>query len=194
MKKFANKVQAAKAFAVLAHDDQMYGEGLPYLYHLDRVYNVLLNFDIVDKDLLAAGYLHDVIEDREVNRMVIGELFGAKVELLVWSVTDEPGASRKERKAATYPKICDGGFGAMVVKLADRIANLEHSHAAKGARMWKMYKKEQPGFEAGLRRGSDVMGLAFDEAVTLQRMWNRIDALLGTEPQLPAPQPVKMEV
>lgn len=93
------------------------------------------------------------------------------------ALTDEPGANRKERKAATYPKI-KGTPGALQLKLADRIANVENGLASRvkdpsnslNKRMFLMYKKEQPEFESALR----VLG-QYDE------MWNRLNTLFATE-------------
>lgn len=80
---------------------------------------------------------------------------------IVDAVSDPPGASRAARKAAAYPRIA-GREGAVIVKLADRIANVE-----AGGPMVDRYRAEQDGFRAVLR--SD--GVA-DE------MWRALDAEL----------------
>lgn len=163
--KFNRKVEAAYKFAVLCHDEQRYGDA-PYGEHLAEVAAVLLiNFDVTDKDILCAAYLHDAMEDTGVSRNAIEEFFGPRVAELVSAVTDEKGANRKERKAKTYPKIkaCPG---ATQIKLADRIANVRHAIKAHNVGMFKMYLKEQPEFTAQLR----VLG-------ENDAMWACLDAL-----------------
>lgn len=171
--KFTQKVQAAKKFAELIHQDQRYGHE-PYLVHLQDVVDVLLiEFGVTDKDELSAAFLHDSIEDTGVKVETIADLFGARTAELVEAVSDEqinkatgqPYKNRKERKAATYPKI-KSTPGATPIKLADRIANLRHAIQANNAPMFYMYKKEQPEFMKALR----VIG-------EYDAMWAKIEAL-----------------
>lgn len=147
--KFNRKVEAAAKFAMLCHDEQRYGDA-PYIDHLKDVVNLLIiKFGVTDKDTLSAAYLHDAIEDTKVAKSTIEDLFGARVAELVHAVTDEEGKNRKERKAKTYPKI-KATPGATQIKLADRIANVEHAVKASNWGMFRMYQKEQPEFAAAL--------------------------------------------
>lgn len=173
--KFTQKVQAAKKFAELIHGEQRYGAS-PYVVHLQDVADVLvLDCGVTDKDELAAAFLHDSIEDTGVSKATIADLFGDRVAELVDAVSDEqvnketgqPYKNRKERKAATYPKI-KSVLHATRIKLADRIANIRHSVEARNAPMFFMYKKENSEFQKALR----VIG-EYDE------MWAKIDSLLA---------------
>jgi (p)ppGpp synthase/HD superfamily hydrolase len=150
--KLTDPVDFARDFAAALHLDQRqyYGDK-PYLTHLQSVVRTLIHFNFTDRDILAAGYLHDLVEDTGVSPVVIRELFGDAITDLVMAVTDEPGANRKERKAKTYPKIKAGGEKAVALKLADRIANVEHGLLAGDLRMQKMYKKEFEDFNLQLR-------------------------------------------
>lgn len=67
---------------------------------------------------------------------------------LVEMVTNEPGANRKERHLRTYPKIRKSRE-AVIVKVADRIANTEYSIAQK-TRHLVMYQKEFSEFSTAL--------------------------------------------
>lgn len=166
--KFNRKVEAAAKFAALCHEDQRYGDA-PYTEHLESVVDVLCGlYNVTDKDVLAAAYLHDAMEDTGVSRATLDDLFGEKVASLVAAVTDEPGANRKERKAATYPKI-KALKDAVAIKLADRIANVQHAILAKNVPMFKMYKKEQTDFQAALR-----------EFGVCDPMWAHLDHLFVT--------------
>lgn len=165
--KLNDRVRFAREFAAALHADQgqLYDDK-PYTVHLDDVYNILLEFDVIDKDVLAAGYLHDLIEDTEIDISVIKNLFGDDIAEYVWAVTDEPGENRKQRKALTYPKIKANPYGGLTLKLADRIANVRYSIKSGNVRMQKMYQKEMGEFEKNLR----TLGLN-DE------MWNHLTAL-----------------
>jgi (p)ppGpp synthase/HD superfamily hydrolase len=160
----------ARDFASITHAQtgQTY-DGKPYSAHLEDVVEVLMRFGETDKVTLAAGYLHDVVEDAGVKISTIEDLFGPKVATLVGALTDEPGANRKERKAATYPKI-RATPGAVMLKLADRIANLENGLKTKNKRMVLMYSKEHFGFEMALRR--------LDDPEIVHRMWNHAAHLM----------------
>ena len=98
------------------------------------------------EDELAAGWLHDVIEDTPVSREAIVKAFGAHIGELVWACTGEGGA-RAEHNAVIYRKIAAYPQAA-VIKLADRIANVEASPAASHHRA--RYRGERPGFGAAV--------------------------------------------
>ena len=112
------RAQAARAFAIEAHGEQRYGKH-PYIVHLDAVVEQILRFEPgAGQDTIAAGFLHDVVEDTSVTVEQVMERFGSRVAELVHAVTTEPGATRKERHAATWPKLVETE-GAVRLKLAD---------------------------------------------------------------------------
>lgn len=156
----------ARHFAILAHKDQKYGD-LPYEYHLEKVAeNVRMYTD--DVYSRAAAYLHDTVEDTDVTFEKIFEEFGRRTARLVLAVTNEPGANRKEKATRTYPKIMAGGREAVLIKLADRIANVEHS-VKHNHGMFKMYKKEYPKFRRSLKLPGE-----------LKEVWAKLDMLFET--------------
>ena len=147
----------AMQFAVERHADQRYGRK-PYHVHLIDVVEVLRRFvdwDDLPQEFVDAAWLHDTVEDTATTREQIDALFGPRVAELVHAVTNEQGANRKERHMRTYPKIRDTD-GAIIIKLADRIANVEQtiSHDRFGRppqRLFSMYDKEFEDFYEELR-------------------------------------------
>lgn len=138
----------AKLFAIQAHGDQKYGDQ-PYGVHLQEVVAVLVRFGVRSHVVLCAAWLHDVLEDTKTTaEAVLGE-FGAPIAELVEAVTNEAGANRKERNLRTYPKIRRYGINAVVLKLADRIANVENA-LATGTPHLKMYRREFAEFSTAL--------------------------------------------
>ena len=119
-------VKRAKKYAVKWHGKDTYGPDLPYIYHLEKVVGVLERFGYKDEVLIAAAYLHDVVEDTDYTVDDVCDKLGYSVARIVDDVSDAGDAtmSRNERKALTYPRI-RGRKESTIVKLADRIANFE---------------------------------------------------------------------
>ena len=133
------KIHDAEMFARGAHLGQKHGDR-PYWKHLNDTVNVLLRFGVTDGDLLCAAWLHDTIEDTKCTYQDIKGLFGARVAEFVWSVTDEMGRNRKERKERSHQKNFASGESA-TLKLADLTANVEDAVKNK-AKQLKMYQQE----------------------------------------------------
>lgn len=157
-------VRRARDFAAHAHAGQTYGPDEPYTTHLDDV--VALVGDNDTTKIIA--YLHDVVEDTPVPLDVIKEMFGTFVAECVAILTDEPDKNRKERKAASHAKLAKVGLShcaALVVKVADRTANVEACVRKGNDGLLQMYQKEQAAFrEAAYRPG------------LCDNLWNRIEA------------------
>ncbi len=167
------QLREARDIAIRFHAGKKYGD-LPYEVHLDHVVAVLIRFGVTRTDLLAAGFLHDAQEDTLATRGVIEIFTNDVVATLVDAVSDGPGKTRKERKVrpyATIPKVPD----AIILKLADRIANLESGHANESS-LVAMYHAEQPEFEAALY---DTKRIAKGKDPRLARMWQYCRLLAG---------------
>ena len=82
----ADLVRRAFAFAHEKHKFQLRKSGEPYIIHPVEVTEILVELEL-DEQSLAAGLLHDVIEDCEVSQEEIESLFGHEVALLVDGVT-----------------------------------------------------------------------------------------------------------
>lgn len=155
-----------RMLAYKLHGKQKYANR-DYSVHLRHVVNVLQRFDINDTNILAAGYLHDSIEDTAATKDLLEVLTNKTVARLVDAVTDGKGKSRAERKQRPY-KLIPKVEGAIFLKLADRIANLETGHANKSS-LLSMYKKEQQAFEDHLLNEA---ALDKRKDLRLNRMWD----------------------
>jgi guanosine-3',5'-bis(diphosphate) 3'-pyrophosphohydrolase len=159
IKDFDDDLMAAIEFATSYHGDQMYGDK-PYLHHLMQVAMVLPRFGFHPgvgseadqqraRNLILAAAMHDVVEDTSCTREDVAEVFGEAVALLVYAVSNEPGKNRRERHAKTHHKLIEIA-DAMILKLADRIANIETCHATKSP-LLGMYRREWPDFKLKLK-------------------------------------------
>ncbi len=114
---------AARLFAIAVHGDQKYGDD-PYSKHLDAVATLAAPFGA---QAITVAYLHDAVEDTSATLATIEAQFDAFIATCVGLLTDEPGATRKERKAKTYAKMASVTGPtelALIVKAADRLANV----------------------------------------------------------------------
>jgi hypothetical protein len=158
--------------AVLLHRGQLYGE-YPYQYHLDRVVAVAVRFGVTDLPFLKSCLGHDLPEDQMTPVWLLRLIgMGKQARTLIFAVTDEPGATRAERKEKTYPKIRSTPR-AVVLKLSDRIANVEECiYSANWSQLAK-YRAEQAHFSQVCFRLSDR------EAAPL---WAHLDKLFADNP------------
>lgn len=157
-------IEKARLFAIKAHGDQKYGDH-PYVKHLDDVVGVLTRYETEDL-VIAAGYLHDTIEDTDTMFDDIFNEFGRHVARWVWAVSSLQGRNRKEKIEYTYPKILAGGREVMAIKLADRIANVTHSKLHNHG-MLEMYQGEYDYFKSFLCIPGE-----------LKEMWAELDVIM----------------
>ncbi|WP_198422245.1 HD domain-containing protein [Gimesia chilikensis] len=164
-----NQVIEARDFSLKAHADQQYGDQ-PYAHHLDAVVTLL---DEHGPQAQVIGYLHDVVEDTDFTCEDIETRFGKLVADAVAILTDEPGKNRKERKQKTYEKMSQvtGDLQiALIVKTADRLANVQASLETDRKDKLKMYQKEHPAFKTAVYRPE-----------LCDALWEKLDAALLVE-------------
>jgi len=122
-------IKEAFVFAWNAHKDQFRKSGEPFLAHPIATAFILAE-QRLDAITIAAGLLHDVIEDTAVTKDELESLFGEEVALLVDGVTKISTfqmKNRRERQAETYRKMLLSmakDLRVIIIKFADRIHNL----------------------------------------------------------------------
>jgi (p)ppGpp synthase/HD superfamily hydrolase len=119
----------AVAFATRWHGDQKRPAGEPYVEHLLEATRVLVEaIGVTDVDVLRAAVLHDVVEDTACTLDDVRVRFGPRVAEFVDWVTKPPraqGQSREEARAAYLERLRGAPDEAIVVKLADRLSNVQ---------------------------------------------------------------------
>ncbi|ABD06510.1 metal dependent phosphohydrolase [Rhodopseudomonas palustris HaA2] len=97
----------------------------PYVNHLAEVAELLaVATDGSDAALVAAGWLHDTVEDSGTTRDELIEQFGDDVAALVIECTDDKTLPKAERKRLQIEHAPHLSGRARMVKLADKISNL----------------------------------------------------------------------
>lgn len=133
-----NIVARAQALATIAHKDQLYGTQ-PYMVHIEDVVRRVKQIT-TDPEVIAAAYLHDVVEDTPVPLEYIVKHFGQNVANMVWAVTGT-GVDRAAKMADAIEKIARTP-GSELVKSADRLSNAAASKDEKKMKLYQRYKDE----------------------------------------------------
>lgn len=132
-------LRRAYEFAAKAHEGQQRISGEPFINHPLNVAVILANLEL-DMVTIAAGLLHDVVEDTDISLETIEEAFGSEVALLVDGVTK---LSRIEYKSKVEQQVENlrkmflamaKDIRVILIKLADRLHNmrtLKHKNPAK---------------------------------------------------------------
>jgi len=122
----AGLVERALELTVTAHAGQTRKHGTPYAEHPIAVASTLSELGIDDPHVLAAAYLHDVVEDTATTVELIRSSFGDRVAGLVAELTLPPEAETDfDKKHATLAGHArQMSAHAKLIKLADRRHNL----------------------------------------------------------------------
>lgn len=140
-------VRMAQLFAQAAHGAT--GQvrrytGEPYIEHPAEVVALLKRAGVADEAMLAAAWLHDVVEDTQVPADTIRREFGPLVAYLVHGLADVTtlaDGNRATRKAIELDRIRHAHPRSQSVKLADLISNTR-SIREHDPKFWPVYRAE----------------------------------------------------
>ena len=147
-------IDKAFAFATAAHaavGQKRKYDGAPYIVHPQRVADIVRTYGGSD-DQIAAAYLHDVVEDTQVDINTIRDMFGDTIAELVSDLTDVScsyDGNRATRKSIDMEHTLCGSVDAQFVKLADIIDN-SRDIAENDPSFWKVYQKEMLALLEGM--------------------------------------------
>lgn len=118
----------ALRFATAAHKGQMRKSGDPYISHPKEVARFVKQFKQSNNlsALIQAAYLHDTIEDTDTTHEDLVKQFGGLVADMVQELTSDKEAIQALGKGEYIAgKMAKMSSWALVVKLADRLANVQ---------------------------------------------------------------------
>ena len=124
-----NVVHKAQVYAMAAHaavGQKRKYTGEPYIVHPAEVASIVASVEGATEDMIAAAWLHDVIEDTDCTFTDIHMAFGIDIATLVGWLTDvsQPhDGNRAHRKAIDREHSASAPAAAQTIKLADLISN-----------------------------------------------------------------------
>lgn len=142
-------IENAYNIAKDAHEGQFRKSGEPYIIHPLWVGIILAEIEM-DKETIAAGILHDVVEDTVMSSEEIAAIFGTEVALLVEGVTKigqlsySKDKDKLEMQAETLRKMflaMSKDIRVILIKLADRLHNM------RTAQFWPPHKQKEKAQE-----------------------------------------------
>ena len=146
----------------------------PYINHLAEVANLLsAATEGADAELVAAGWLHDTIEDTETTREELAERFSERVASLVVECTDDMSLPKAERRRLQVVNASHKSPGAKLIKIADKISNIRarilRNPTAEERDDLVDYTNWAEQVVAGCRGGNVFLDQTFDKTVKLAR-------------------------
>ena len=150
-------IEHAIEFATIAHKEQTRkGTNIPYIIHPYIVGMTLQQAGCSD-EIIAAGILHDVIEDTPVNLENLTSEFGKDVAGLVMQCS-EPDRSLpwEERKKHTINFLCTAPLAVKFITAADKLHNIRsvaYDELQEGEKVWERFsrgKEKQEWYYSGI--------------------------------------------
>ncbi|MBR3739886.1 MAG: HD domain-containing protein [Clostridia bacterium] len=149
-----NILEEAIIYATVMHQGKVRKFGnRPFILHPLEVAQILATMTD-DQEIIAAGILHDIVEDTDGTLEEIEKRFGQRVALIVSSEseTDYPGeeksATWKRRKEESLKVLRNSSdIGVKMLWLADKLANirsLSGMYSEQGEKMWKRFHQSDP--------------------------------------------------
>ena len=118
-------------------------ENTPYINHPISLANLLANEGgITDINIIVTALLHDTIEDTDATAEEIEALFGATIKDFVLEVSDDKSLPSPERKRLQIAHASSCSYEGRLVKLADKICNLQDMLASPPVK-WIMQRKRE---------------------------------------------------
>ncbi len=140
--KDSDLIVRAYDFALKAHQGQLRRSGEPYFIHVFETAKNLARYEM-DATTIAAGFLHDVLEDTETTEAEMEKEFGKEIVKLVKGVTKlgtvkYQGHIRHVESLRKFLMALAQDYRVLMIKLADRLHNLrtlEHVREDKQRRI-----------------------------------------------------------
>ena len=136
----------AFVYSSIAHETQSRQTGEPYIHHPLAVARILSDLRL-DKESIAAGLLHDVLEDTTLNNDFIAQEFGKEILSLVDGVSKLDQieyADTNQAQAENFSKMMLAmvkDIRVILIKLADRLHNIQTLHALEQPKQLKIARE-----------------------------------------------------
>ncbi len=137
-------VETAALIAYVAHQGQVRkDDSSPYFIHPCQV-GLKLTAHGFDERVVAAGFVHDVLEDTTFPQSELERLLGTEVLETVLAVSEDKTLPWEERKKHYINQVIHASDAAKAVSIADKVHNLESllaSCAVHGSAVWQVFNR-----------------------------------------------------
>ena len=185
-------IRRAWAFCLLQHEGQKRASGEPYIIHPLEVGQVLAELKM-DSTAIAAGLLHDAVEDTDVTSAEIAKRFGEQVAHIVEGVTKLDKikfANRVDHQAENIRKMLLAmvtDVRVVIIKLADRLHNMRTLQHLKPEKQQKIAQETLDIFAPlahrlgmGKLRGElEDLAFRYTDPFAYEQLTQEVDALRG---------------
>lgn len=171
-------IERARIFAIAAHsatDQRRKYTNEPYWVHPEEVAALTSQIPGSTKEMIAAAYLHDVVEDTKITNQLISDEFGQTVgELVGWltNISTPEMGNRARRKEIDKNFLAQAPAEAQSIKCADLRSNTQ-SIAYHDPRFAKIYLEEKKALlEVMTKAHPDALKMAYDALSEAEQFLN----------------------
>jgi len=149
-------IELAIKVATKVHEGQVRkGSDVPYIVHPYSTARILTKYGCSDEEI-AAGLLHDVVEDTPMTLEEVSEIFGDNISAIVSGCSEDKSLSWHERKSHTIMKMKSASMSIRLVSCADKTSNLISTvsdYGDMGEELWNSFsegREKQEWYYRGL--------------------------------------------
>ncbi len=149
-------IQRAAEFAARVHEGALRkGSNMPYIVHPKEV-AMIVSVMTKEPEVVAAAYLHDVIEDAGVTYQELEDKFGSLVAELVRAESEDKTKTWQQRKQATIERLKHADRDERMIAFGDKLSNLRSTAAdylMMGDEIWNKFRQKDKQMHAWYYRG-----------------------------------------
>lgn len=154
-----NLLEDAICFAAQKHKGaKRKGTSRPYILHPLATLQILVSME-ADLNLMAAGVLHDTLEDTDATLQELSDRFGSDVTALVKSHTENKENTWQQRKQQNINNLAHADLREKMLVIADKVANMRDmvsDYQKVGETLWLRFnapKQQQAWYYGHLTEG-----------------------------------------
>ena len=164
------------AFAAEYHGQQKMPDGLPYIVHLS---NVAMEVFMAHKQkpdfnleiAIQLALLHDVLEDTALSFKALEDDFGNVVAMGVLALTKDSTLDKKDQMDDSLNRILDLGREVAIVKICDRITNLQRPPKKWGMAKIKSYHSQAIQIVERLKGKNEYLDKRINEKIEQYKLY-----------------------